>query len=224
VPKNEDGEFELVLGNTQLLSVFFIVVALMGVFFAIGYILGRNSSPIPSEIAARKTPAKPLVVDSSSPDGSAASDSASSGSAATPSPATPTPAQEPPATTKPAPKSEPQERTRQEKPKPAPPEKVAKAEQPKPKPPEPSRPAPAAASGELSGTYLQLTATSEHEATVYVDVLRKKGFKAQSAEVPEKHGLFRVLVGPVAEGNVNKTKADLRAAGFPGDQAIKRTF
>jgi cell division septation protein DedD len=69
-----------------------------------------------------------------------------------------------------------------------------------------------------------LTATSEHEATVYVDVLRKKGFKAQSAEVPEKHGLFRVLVGPVADGGLNKTKADLQAAGFPGDQAIKRTF
>ena len=43
MPKNEDGEFELILGNRQLLSVFFIVVVLLGVFFTMGYIVGRNS-------------------------------------------------------------------------------------------------------------------------------------------------------------------------------------
>ncbi len=44
MPKNEDGEFELILGNRQLLSVFFIVVSLLSVFFTMGYIVGRNSS------------------------------------------------------------------------------------------------------------------------------------------------------------------------------------
>jgi hypothetical protein len=44
------------------------------------------------------------------------------------------------------------------------------------------------------------------------------------AEIPDKRGTFRVLVGPLADGNVNKTKADLQAAGFPGDKAIKRTY
>ena len=39
-----EGEKELVLGNRQLLSFFFVVVALCGVFFAIGYIIGRNTS------------------------------------------------------------------------------------------------------------------------------------------------------------------------------------
>jgi hypothetical protein len=42
---NETGEFELVLGNKQLLSGFFIVVILFGVFFTMGYIVGRNSAP-----------------------------------------------------------------------------------------------------------------------------------------------------------------------------------
>ena len=42
MPKNEDGEFELILGNRQLLSVFFIVVVLLGVFFTMGYIVGRT--------------------------------------------------------------------------------------------------------------------------------------------------------------------------------------
>ena len=41
--RNDEGEFELVLGNRQLLSVFFILVVLMGVFFAMGYIVGRNN-------------------------------------------------------------------------------------------------------------------------------------------------------------------------------------
>ena len=45
MPKNDEGEFELVLGNRQLISVFVIVVALLGVFFSMGYIVGRNSSP-----------------------------------------------------------------------------------------------------------------------------------------------------------------------------------
>jgi cell division septation protein DedD len=73
-------------------------------------------------------------------------------------------------------------------------------------------------------TYLQLAATSQHEAEIEVDVLRKKGFKAITAEIPEKHGTFRVLVGPLEEGTANKTKSDLTAAGFPGDKAIRRTF
>src|SRR5581483_12189253 len=48
---NETGEFELVLGNRQLLSGFFIVVLLFGVAFAMGYIVGRNSSPSPKQQA-----------------------------------------------------------------------------------------------------------------------------------------------------------------------------
>ncbi len=216
MPKNEDGEFELVLGNRQLLSVFFIVVALMGVFFAIGYILGRNSGPMNSEVASARKTDKPLVVDSPARDTNPGSTSPASTSPTTTSPGTTSPA-----------KTEPEPSPRPEKARPVEPEKAApaKPEPVKPKPPEPLKPSPAASTGELaSGIYLQLTATSQHEATVYVDVLRKKGFKAQSAEVPDKHGLFRVLVGPIAEGNVNKTKADLKAGGFPGDQAIKRTF
>lgn len=58
-----------------------------------------------------------------------------------------------------------------------------------------------------------------------VDVLRKKGFKAMAAEIEEKPGTFRVLVGPVADsGNTNKLRADLQEAGFPGNAAIRRTF
>src|ERR1019366_10599659 len=42
---SETGEFELLVGNRQLLSGFFIVVLLFAVAFSMGYIVGRNSSP-----------------------------------------------------------------------------------------------------------------------------------------------------------------------------------
>src|SRR5262245_47061814 len=40
---NETGELELVVGNRQLLSAFFIVVLLFAVAFAMGYVVGQNS-------------------------------------------------------------------------------------------------------------------------------------------------------------------------------------
>lgn len=190
MPKNEDGEFELILGNRQLLSVFFIVVVLLGVFFTMGYIVGRNSGP---SSTADASPApkenKPMVVDSAAPTPTPA-----------PAPVAETPAPAPKPTPPPAPKAE------------------AKTEPPKPAA---ARSSDTPAAGQ---TYLQLAATSKHEADIEVDVLRKKGFKALDAEIAEKPGTFRVLVGPIDAGGVNKTKSDLNAAGFPGDRAIRRTF
>jgi cell division septation protein DedD len=75
-----------------------------------------------------------------------------------------------------------------------------------------------------SGVYLQLAATTRHEADLEVDVLRKKNFRAASMEVPEKPGIFRVLVGPIPDGGVNRVREDLQDAGFPGKSAIVRRF
>ena len=41
--KNPDGQVELVLENRQLLATFFVIVILCGVFFSLGYIVGRNT-------------------------------------------------------------------------------------------------------------------------------------------------------------------------------------
>lgn len=46
-----ENEQEFVLGNRQLLSAFFVVVLLLGVFFVMGYIVGSNSK---TENAAKK--------------------------------------------------------------------------------------------------------------------------------------------------------------------------
>ena len=203
MPKNEDGEFELILGNRQLLSVFFIVVVLLGVFFTMGYIVGRNSGPVAStEIAANPKESKPLVVDS---------------------PAGAPPSESKPSTvieTRPQQSESKKDSEKHEEPRafnPPPKPEPKKAPEPVKKSPEPEQPA--------AGTvYLQLTATTQHEAEVYADVLKKKGFKAITSIVPDKPGLVRVLVGPMPETSVNKTRSDLTAAGFPGDAAIKRAM
>jgi len=190
LPKNEDGEFELILGNRQLLSVFFIVVILLGVFFTMGYIVGRNSSILTAD-----------SVVSPNPDGKP-------------------PAAEPPARTA--------------EPAPAPPAETAPQQpaQDAEREAEPATPAPKAERSRTASesqpaagqTYLQLAATSEHEADIMVDVLRKKRFKAMAAEIDEKPGTFRVLVGPITDTTANKMRADLQGAGFPGNAAIRRTF
>jgi outer membrane biosynthesis protein TonB len=194
--KNEDGEFELILGNRQLLSVFFIVVILLGVFFTMGYIVGRNSgavtaevTPIPSVDARLPVTEAPTKAPEPTPP---------------PSPPTETAPQQP-APTAPAAETERE---------PEPPKRDTKAEARTVSGSHPS----------AGQTYLQLAATSQHEADIMVDVLRKKNFRAMAAEIDEKPGTFRVLVGPITDTTANKMRADLQGAGFPGNAAIRRTF
>ena len=207
MPRNDDGEFELILGNRQLMSVFFIVVILLGVFFAMGYIVGRNSSPVGApEVASHRPETRPAAEDTPAPTRETTKETA-----------TPAPAE--------APKdadSQPKETAPQQGPatKPAPPPEPARVPVPV------KAPARAATSGEpQSGkTYLQLSAIDHDKAEIMVELLRKKNFSAIAAEIPEKPGVFRVLVGPIPEADINKTRAALQDASFPGKDAVKRTF
>jgi hypothetical protein len=209
VSKNEDGEFELILANRQLLSVFFIVVILLGVFFTMGYIVGRNSGQATVDVAARK-PEKPMVVDSPAPAEQAKSDApVSAPPAAAPTPVE-TQQQQPPA----------EEPTAKAKPEPVKKEVPTKKEKEKQK----EKPAAASAQPVSGEIYLQLVATAKAEADVMVDVLHQKKFRAVSVQIPDKPGLYRVLVGPLANETLNKTKSDLQASGFPGDKAIKKVY
>jgi DedD protein len=193
VKKNEDGEVELILGNGQLLGVFFMVVVLLGVFFGMGYIMGRNSGAAATvEVTtAPKAEPKPAPVEAAAPNAAAPDASASA----------PTPPDEP----------------KEAEPKQAVKPDVVEAGQAR------STPEPAAAESP-SGAYLQLAATTQHEAELEVDVLRRKNFRATTMEVPEKPGTFRVLVGPIADGGINKARDDLQDAGFPGRAAIVKKF
>ncbi len=54
--KNRDGQVELVLENRQVLLIFFGIVALCGVFFSLGYIIGRNTFSAPIAVAQATPP------------------------------------------------------------------------------------------------------------------------------------------------------------------------
>jgi cell division septation protein DedD len=219
LPKNDEGEFELVLGNRQLISVFVIVVVLLGVFFSMGYIVGRNSSQGAVETA--RTDRSKSDTDSTG-GSSAASSGSSSGDVASPdtsddsgtsaradsAPATPpeatTPAQ--PEAPAPAPAKPRASATKETKPKPSP------APPPSPASTEPVH---AAAAGEpSSGVYWQVVATARPDAEIIAEALGKKGFHVVLAPAP-KDGIFRVLVGPLSNASTQaSTRTNLESAGF----------
>ncbi len=185
MPRNEEGEFELVLGNRQLLSVFFIVVVLLGVFFVMGYILGKNSSPATPEVAsARKatdtSPApSPIIIDKSAGKSSAAGE---------PVVEKPVPVEKPLA-------KAPEQKKAEPKPTPAASASTKSGEPPK---------------GSL---FLQVAAVGRAEADVVAKVLKGKGFDIWIAPT-DKDSIFRVLVGPIQKSEQGKTRGELDALGF----------
>ena len=93
--KKSDGGFEVLLGDTQLLSLFVIVVVLLAVFFTMGYVLGRHSGAASTDAIASKEPAvqmPPRAAPSESP--VPASNPASAPAESAPEPAVPAPAPE----------------------------------------------------------------------------------------------------------------------------------
>jgi len=209
LPKNDEGEFELILGNRQLISVFLIVVVMLGVFFSMGYVVGRNSSPAAATTEARadKAPADTHPTDSPASDGSTSAEPAQPlANTSSNSSGDQTPAETPPSITQP------------EKPAAAPPapKPAPAAKEPKPKP-SPASPAPehaAVASQIAAGQYWQVVATARPDAEIIAEALAKKGFHAVLAPAP-KDGVFRVLVGPLADAPTQaQARTNLESAGF----------
>jgi len=211
--KNEEtGEFELVLGNRQLLSGFFIVVVLFAVFFVMGYIVGRNSAPMQPQVASREAANTVATAAGARPQ-------AASGN-------TPAPQTTPPAAT---PKTETAGGTASQS-QPAPETAVesgVKPETPAAPPATPAAPvatpaAPVAAPAETAAkpaepaegeTYLQVASVKEEVAETVVRTLRDKGFPATTSPGPP--GRTRVLVGPYTDlAKLGQAKAELERLGF----------
>src|SRR6185312_5633795 len=58
---SENGtDRELVLGNKQLLAIFFVAALLCGVFFAVGYVVGGNSAKSTGSVVADSSTATPV--------------------------------------------------------------------------------------------------------------------------------------------------------------------
>lgn len=194
---NETGEFELVVGNRQLLSGFFIVVLLFAVAFAMGYVLGQNS-PRSARIAA-ETPSTGGMASSAN---------------TRPQPASPASAP----VTSPVPTAD---AAAGQPPPDAPPQPTTKAvEDPaNAAPPVNAAPQTAPASAIMSstelpaGSYWQAIAVKPSVAEAIRQTLKDKGF--QVSLTPATASLTRVLVGPYGDTTaLGRAKTDLESAGF----------
>ena len=196
----EDGEFELVLGNKQLLSVLFIVIVLLGVFFAMGFIAGRTTGPT----LARSDGGEPVSIPSIGDQAGGSSGSREPGPVTRESSdAQPSPAAAPP--TAPAPES----------PKPAPP----KPETASPRP-------PAAKSGFVEtpapGNYLQVAATRRADAEAMHSILTGNNLPGCITPAPRSPELIRVLVGPLADNAaVASAREKLKELGIERPYMVK---
>lgn len=196
--RNKDtGEFELVVGDKQLLSGFFIGVLLLAVVFAMGYVLGRGTprtAAAPQEAAATPpaehaaSPASPqpshIPVDSSPP-------------VMNPDvghPDDPTAAEQPPQpTTVPARDTS----------------AAAQPAAPAAAPP----PAPAPAEESAPGTYWQVLAGSQTSAEAMSQTLKGRGFPVVTR--PGRDNLTLVWVGPYSDKeSLSKAKKRLEDAGM----------
>jgi cell division septation protein DedD len=187
----ETGEFELVVGDKQLLSGFFLGVVLLAVVFALGYVLGRGSRTPDTTAAAvqsnsvpeaRPEAASPTVPPSPEP---AAATPAASTADAQPPAATPPVEAPPQPTTVPA---------RETSAAPAP----AKA-QPAPDP--------------GNASYWQVLAGSPTSATALSQTLKGRGFPVETR--PGPNNLTLVWVGPYTDkDSLTRAKRQLDDAGF----------
>ena len=190
-----EGEKELVLGNKQLISLFFVIVALCGVFFALGYMMGRPSG---KQVAAI-------------PDTSAAPTPTPGGTASpVPAPVQDSPQSEPPRETTPADVQPAPADTQPQGPS----THTQAAHDVSPPTVSASTPAPAPPGREDGGTYLQVRALGRADAANLVKTLKEQNFPALMAD-SSKPDLFRVLVGPYhLTSDVSDAKARLKALGF----------
>ncbi|MGA2195666.1 MAG: SPOR domain-containing protein [Bryobacteraceae bacterium] len=195
----ETGEFELVVGDRQLLSGFFIGVLLLAVVFAMGYVLGQNSprspklatEPVATNTGAPNRP-QPASPPEPKPDTTAVAtppgDAQAGANTAADTPPQPTtqPARDPSA--------------------PA-------ASQPATVPPV-SAPVSEAESDPPNASYLQVTAqASRSSAEAVMKTLRESGFPAVLRAGP--NNLTAVWVGPFTDRKpLAEAKGKLEKAGF----------
>jgi cell division protein FtsN len=203
---NETGEFELLVGNRQLLSGFFVVVLLFAVAFSMGYIVGRNSSPsakLQTETgssvgtASQMPESRPQPVSQAPAAGGAPgttpADAAQGGGA-------------PPADTPPQPSTQPERG-------PGNPSGTAAPAVAPPAVAPPSGVSPPASVEAAPGSYWQVLATaSQASAEAMRQTMKDKGFPASLQ--PGPNGLIRVLIGPYTDKqSLGRAKTELENAG-----------
>ena len=223
--QNDEGEFELVIGNRQLLLVFGVLLVLLGVLFTMGYLIGKNNPSKEAITAAnnRQVPiiggsggsGSPIIVDP----GKQSEEKAPSRSATELYERATTKDTSTNAGLPEVPKVPKEVEKKKEEPK-----KEAKKEPPPPEPkvsePPKTKPVVPVASGSVStpvaGTYVQVVAVDQEGANSWVGTLRGKSFNAIVAPGPNEK-LYRVLIGPIKDKeSLAQTKIDLEKLGVKG--------
>jgi cell division protein FtsN len=223
--RRQEEEFELVLGNKQLLSVFFIVVVFFAAFFSVGYMVGFNhgaEAPAAPGIARTDSQAAPpssvrlpeALLREPPKDEVNVSKAAPHLEAPREQPRAPETKREA-AADKPSPKPAAQKTVGA-----APPAAPAK-EQAAPSQTPPERPArnelEPAASAQGGGTSYNLQVAAlrvRKDADMLVEKLKAKGYPAAVASVGGD-GLHRVVVGPFSSSAAADTfKRRLNDDGF----------
>jgi cell division septation protein DedD len=216
---NETGEFELVVGNKQLLSGFFIVVLLFAVAFAMGYVVGQNTQR-PAKLASESGGASTAA-------GNAANTVAADSRPQPASPLTPAPVPLTPAAPDAATGQQPpSEATSPATPQPATHPATQPATHPATQPARASQPAtgekaaaaPATtgivgASELPPGSFWQAIAVKPEVAEAIRQTLKDKGFPVSLTQGTSN--LTRVLVGPYSDTSAyGRAKTELENAGF----------
>jgi cell division septation protein DedD len=190
--KNEDGEFEVLVGNKQLLSILFVLMVMFGIVFTMGYFVGRNSTLENTATSSRPSPSEGAIEARPNP----APDVPPSTAAA--------PAQQPPAASGDTAALAGAETVPVGG---APREAAAE-------PPATPPPVPAASGPQPGQTYIQVTAAARSAAEIFVEALKKKGLPAMVGDSVTRNGeeLFRVLVGPYNDpATLARARTDLEA-------------
>jgi cell division septation protein DedD len=209
--RTNDRESEILLGNKQLLGIFFAVALLLGVAFYGGYMVGRNSSGRKTEAAPETAAAAP----STNETGSAAGETHTiPGESAGSSEEGQSPATREPVTKSNAGSHELAGKASGETPLGS--HKTKTAREPKVAAVPPDSEAPAGTYQPQPGSeYLQVVALGRSEAEGLADVLHKKGFRAHVVPKPGNASLYRVIVGPIRDaGDLSSTRDALRKTGF----------
>ena len=197
-----EKETEIVLGNKQLLGVFFVAAALLGIAFTGGYMLGRGG--------LRKTavPVSSSADTATQPNSSASSRGGETHSVAADDTGVAT---EPEAAPLHSRKTDTEELLGARKKKGV--TKTSTVEMTEASVPKASKSEEFVPQG--GQEFLQVMAVAREEANGVAAVLRKKGLHAHAVPKPGSANLYRVIVGPIRDaGELSSTRDALRKTGF----------
>ena len=188
--QRDERETEILLGNKQLLGIFFVGAILLGAAFAGGYMVGRGATPKKAALtatAATETAATDTATSSSAQVGETHSVGADE-------------------TANLAPEPVPNEVLGRPK------KKGSTASTPAASSTPERQDGFAPQSGQ---EFLQVTAVQRDHAMAVASVLRRKGFRAHAVVNPKNPNVYRVIVGPIRNaGELSSTRDSLRKTGF----------